>query len=135
MKTDLSFDDLNITKACEQGFEFEYVRESEEKESGVFITVLGSHSELVQSWVRKRLNANRQRDAMRAKRGKADDVRSIEDDIDFGIESAAIRITGWRGISQPFSPDNAILLCTINPEIRLQVVTQSDDIGNFTRTP
>ena len=137
MKT-LSLDDLDITKACESGFEFEYIRDSDGKGTGVFLTVMGSHSEKVQKWIRKTLNAVRQREAMLVKRGKGEEVRTVEDDLDFGIESAAIRIIGWRGISQngvelKFDWESAVRLCTINPEIYAQVIKQSNDFGNFTK--
>ena len=71
---------------------------------------------------------------MQAKRGKDVEVRSAEEDEQFAIESAAIRITGWRGITQEFTPELAIKLCTINPEIRTQVIKESDELGNFKKS-
>lgn len=126
----LSLDDLDITKPCETGFEFEYISEATSKSTGVFITVLGSHSAKVQEWTRKELNKRRQRDAMRQRRGK-DDVTLVEDDEQFGIESAAIRIVSWKGIAQECNRENAIRLCTINPEILNQVIKNSNELANF----
>jgi hypothetical protein len=117
-----------------EGYEFEYVSESSAIPSGIYITVLGSNSDHVKKWVRQALNKMRQREAMQAKRGKDVDIRTVEDDEQFSIESAAIRVTGWRGISQEFTPELAIKLCTINPEIRAQIIKESDDLGNFTKS-
>lgn len=128
----IDLNDLDLTTT--EGFEFEYVSESSAIPSGIFITVLSSNSETVKAWLRKAINRIRQREAMQAKRGKDVEVRSAEDDEQFAIESAAIRITGWRGITQDFSPELAIKLCTINPEIRLQVIKESDELGNFKKS-
>lgn len=129
----LSLDDLDITKPCEVGYEFEYVSESNNKSTGVFLTVLGAHSEKVQNWTRKELNKRRMREAMRQKKGK-DDVVLIEDDEQFGIESAAVRIIAWRGITQECTKENCIRLCTINPEILSQVIKNSNELGNFIKS-
>jgi len=125
---DLSALDLTSTN----NYEFEYVSESSALPTGIFISVASSNSEKVKEWTRKALNKIRQREAMQAKRGKDIEVRTVEEDEQFSIESAAIRMTGWRGITQEFTPDLAIKLCTINPEIRAQVIKESDNLGNFT---
>jgi len=129
----MNLNDLDISKPCETGYEFEYISDSTGKPSGVFITVIGSHAESVKQWIRKALNNMRQREAMLAKKGK-DEVRMVEDDEEFGIESTAIRITGWRGITEEYSHANAVKLCSINPEIRAQVLKNSDELGNFIKS-
>lgn len=129
----LSLSDLDLSKPCEQGFEFEYISDSTGKASGVFITVLGGHSEKVKDWVRKSLNRMRQRDAILTKKGK-DDVRSVEEDEQFSFENAAIRIMSWRGITEECNFKNAVLLCSINQEIRDQVLGNSEELGNFIKS-
>ena len=59
--------------------------------------------------------------------------RSIEDDEDFGVDYAAIRIAGWKGIAEPFTPDAAKILCRNNREIREQIMEASDNLANFTK--
>jgi hypothetical protein len=129
----VSLESLDICKPCEQGFEFEYISEADSKPSGIFITILGSHAEKVKTWVRRELNRMRQREALMIKKGK-DEIRQIEDDEQFAIESAAIRIIGWRGITQDYTPQLAITLCDINPEIRKQVIEKSDELANFIKS-
>jgi hypothetical protein len=127
-----SLTELDLVKPSETGFEFEYIQESGGP-SGVFITVIGSHSGKVKSWVRKELNTIRQRAAMMEKKGK-EDIRLVEDDEEFGIRNAAIRIIGWRGITEDYTPELAIKLCEVNPEIRSQVIEKSDELANFTKS-
>jgi len=131
----LSLQELDITTPCNQGYEFEYVPESTGIPSGVFLTVIGSHAEDVKKWVRKELNQMRQHEAILQKKGK-DDPRTVEQDEQFSIRNAAIRIKGWKGILDngaewPFSFENACKLCELNPEIRNQVVKESESLGNF----
>ena len=129
----LSINDLNVTTKCESGYEFEYLDENG-KGTGVMLTVIGAHAPAVQKWVNTQLNQRRKHEAMQAKRGKNVDVRSIEDDIEFGVEFMAIRITGWKGITEPYTPDNALRLCEINPLIVEQVKAASEELANFTQS-
>ena len=129
----VSLADLDTRKKCGEGVEFEIVNATG-KGTGIFLTVIGAHAPSVQTWVNKELNNRRRAEALQAKRsGKALDVRPIEEDIDFGIELIAIRILGWRGITEPFSPENALILCQSNPEVCAQVREFSEDIANFTK--
>jgi hypothetical protein len=70
---------------------------------------------------------------MMEKKGK-EDIRLVEDDEEFGIRNAAIRIIGWRGITEDYTPELAIKLCEVNPEIRAQVIEKSDELANFTKS-
>ena len=128
----LSFADLNLVKKSEVGCEFEYLRGGS-KPSGIFLTVVGRESERSKEWSRKSLNRIRQTEAILKKKGK-DSVRDIEDDELFSNEMAAVRIIGWRGISEEYTPELALELVKINSEIKEQVLEFSDDLGNFTKS-
>lgn len=128
-----SLSDLDVTKSCESGFEFEVTDDATGKGTGVFLTVIGAHAPTVTNWVAKTLNERRKFDEMQEKRGKKAAIRSIEDDIDFGNEMVAIRVTGWRGISDEYTPENAIKLCKGNPPIKEQILRASEDLANFTK--
>jgi hypothetical protein len=130
--TGLSLADLNLVDASENAYEFEYLR-SDGRPTGVYISVLGSQAPKVQEWIRKTLNRRRTQEALAAKRGKEIE-RMVEDDEQFGIEAAAIRIVGWRGISEPYSPENALALCSNNSEVRDQVFEASNNLGNFSKS-
>lgn len=126
-----SLDDLNLVQASENSYEFEYLR-GDGRPTGVFISVLGSQAPKVQEWIRKTLNRRRAQEAIAAKRGKEVE-RLVEDDEDFGIGAAAIRIVGWRGIKEPYSADAAMKLCRNNSEVRDQIFEASNNLANFTR--
>jgi len=129
----LSLNDLDVTKACEVQFEFE-VKDEDGKGTGIFLTVIGGHAQAISDFTKKRLNEYRVAEAMAEKRdprGKTPRVVSIEDDMEFSTELVAMRVTGWRGISEPYSHENAVKLCTINPPIKEQILAVSDDLKNF----
>jgi hypothetical protein len=130
-----SLNDLDVTKNCEAGFEFEVTDDATGKGTGIFLTVIGAHAAAVMDFTRKSLNARRVFDEMNEKRGKKSQSRSIEEDIDFSTELVAIRVVGWRGISDDFTSAGAIRLCTINPPIREQILKASEDLANFTSKP
>ncbi len=135
MAKTFSLDQLDLTKQCEGGFEFEVTDDATGKGTGIFLTVIGSHAPAVQNFTKKALNERRRFDEMQEKRGKKAVTRSIEEDMEFGTELTAIRVVGWRGISDPFTPEGAIRLCTINPPIKEQILKASDDIANFSKLP
>lgn len=121
---------LNLVKASETGFEFE-VKDSSGVGLGVFISVRGEHSDTVKAVNRKRLNERRERAYVAAKKGENLLPDSIEDEEAMAIEGAVLRTIGWRGLDETFSPDNARLLYTVNPEVRAQVYTAAAESGNF----
>jgi len=135
MAKTFSLDQLDLTKQCEGGFEFEVLDENTGKGTGIHLTVIGSHAPAVLAFTAKSLNARRVQDEMQEKRGKKAKLRTIEEDIEFGTELAAIRVIGWRGISDAFTPEGAIRLCTINPPIKEQILKASEDLANFTSLP
>jgi len=127
-----SLDDLNLVTASENSFEFEYFK-GDGRPTGVYISVLGSQAPKVQEWIRKTLNRRRSQEAIAAKRGKEVE-RLVEDDEDFAIGAAAVRIVGWKGIREPYSPESALKLCRNNSEVRDQVFEASNNLANFTRS-
>ena len=133
---DYSLDDLDQAKACEVQYEFEVKDDVTAKGTGLFLSVIGEHAQVVQEFTKKELNERRVAEVMAKKRdprGKnpESEVVPIEQDIDFSTELVAIRITGWRGIKEEFSHKNAIRLCTINPSIKEQVLAVSQDLKKY----
>lgn len=125
-----SLDDLNLVSASENSYEFEYLK-GDGRPTGVFISVIGSQAPKVQEWIRKTLNRRRSQEAIAAKRGKEVE-RLVEDDEDFAVGAAAVRIVGWRGIKESFTPEAAMTLCRNNSEVRDQVFEASNNLANFT---
>lgn len=130
----LSLNDLDVTKSCEIEHEFEVVDDATGKGTGIFLTVIGGHAQRIVDFTKKEMNARRVAEAMNHKRdprGKSPVVVKIEEDIEFSTELVAMRVTGWRGIEEPYSHENAVRLCTINPPIKEQILAVSEDLKNF----
>ena len=129
----LSISDLNVAKSCEETYEFEYL-DANGNGTGVFLSVIGAHAPEIQKWQNKKLNERRRRLALQAKRGIKDEITTAEDDIEFGKEYIAMRIKSWRGITEPCTLENSMLLCDINPLIVDQVREASESMANFTKS-
>jgi hypothetical protein len=126
----LSLAELNLVQKCDESMDLKPLG-ADGKELGITLHVLGAHATSVKKWINKSLNRRRQFEAMQAKRGKKSEVRPIEDDIEFGVEVVAIRLTGWGGLSDEFTPENALLLCETNPDICDQIREFSEDMTNL----
>lgn len=133
----VSLSSLNAVKASDQAFEFEYITPAGES-SGVFLSVLGGQSEAVTKMAAKMVNERRRKIAAREVSGKLHprsgvEFETLESDIEFGQRLAAVRLAGWRGITDEFTPENALLLCQTNKFISAQILEQSDNMENFMR--
>lgn len=127
-----SLSDLSATKASDEAFEFE-LEDVNGVGRGIILKVLGSQSEKVTTEVARLVNARRRSDAARAMRSSKKNIEfePIESDIEFGQRLAAIRLVGWTGIQEPWSPENALTLCRSNRDISAQIIEKSDDMSNF----
>lgn len=135
MAKTLSLADLDAVSASDTPFEFEFIR-ADGTGSGVFLQVLGSQSEKVTSETNKLVNARRkqqaQAEAVKGRSAAGADFTPIESDLEFGHKLTAVRLVGWRGISDEFTPEGALRLVSRNSAIAEQVTVASNDIGNFT---
>lgn len=130
----VSLADLDLNKAGEQTFEFEYLIDG--APTGVFFQVYGSHTKQVQDAINREVNERRKRDAVtearnRGARPGSAEFTPVEDDVAFGQRLAAVRLAGWRGIVEPFSPAGALAVCQGNPDIAAQVTEEANRTGNF----
>lgn len=129
-----SIDDLDIAKACETPYEFEVTDDVTGKGTGLFLSVIGAYAQAVTDFTAKKLNERRRADAMAEKRdprGKNPNVHLVEEDIEFSTELVALRVVGWRGMKEPYSHENAVRLCTINPSIKEQILAVSENLKKY----
>lgn len=137
-KVEFSLDDLDAVKASAEAFEFEYLNTAGDG-TGIFLKVLGGQSEVVTREVAKLVNERRRKEAMREVSRKVGvgrkevEFEPMESDILFGQRLAAVRLVGWRGIKESWSPENALKLCMINQQVAAQVTEQSNAMENFTK--
>lgn len=129
-----SINDLDVGKACETPFEFEVKDDETGEGTAIFISVIGSHAQVIADFIAKKVNERRTAAAMAEKRdprGKQMHVVPVEDDIENNIEQIALRVVAWRGISDTYSHEAAVKLCTVNPTIKDQILTMSENLRNF----
>ena len=122
----ISLDGLNAVIAGNTPYEFEY-KFNNGKGSGVFLQILGSESEKVAVETAAIIAAERAREQTTKKDGKEYEFDAVK----VGKELAAVRIAGWRGIKEDYSPDNAKKLCASNQMIADQVMKNSNSLENF----
>lgn len=144
---------LNTRKAAETPFQFEATG-PDGKPSGHWLKVLGGQSETVVKASNALINARRREEAERTAQAATgrpgDNVTPVEDDIAFGQRLSAVRLVGWRGpeesddltpeekqrfrgISDGYTPELALILCQTNPDYAAQVLLQSNKTANFTK--
>jgi hypothetical protein len=134
----ISLNSFDARSASETPFEFEFIHPNGEA-SGLFLSVLGGQSKQVTDEVNRLMNERRRKEHARdinARTGgrKVDDFTTVESDIAFGQRVAAVRIVGWRGIPEQFTPELALELCQSNADIATQVNAMSADVGNFMKS-
>ena len=127
----LSIDDLDLTAASDTPFDLEVLNTKGVK-TGLTLQVLGSESEKVQDWTNRQANRIRTQATQKSVSGK-DKVRTAEEDDEYIVESAAIRIVGWSGLKDEYTKDNATRLMARNVHIRMQVLQASNDLGNYSK--
>jgi hypothetical protein len=132
----VDIDDLDLTTASDTPFDLEVLNTKGVK-NGIVIQVLGSESEKVQEWTNRQANRIRTQATQKTVTGK-DRVRTAEEDDEYIIESAAIRIVGWKNVGKGGAPllyslENALWLMSRNVHVRVQVLTASNDLGNYSK--
>lgn len=117
----MKLEDLDIVTESETGFDIEPV-------PGVVIKTVGAYSRQARlSDIAYFRNLENAQDTM------SPEEFAVQADI-YSVHRAASRIAGWRGIDEPYSPELAQKLCSINPVIRLAVITESEKRENFTKS-
>lgn len=133
MEKKLTIAELNLNKKCENGYEFEYIDEND-RPSGVFFTVIGGHAEKIKKAVFAAYDRQARIEAMQKKRGKDAEVKPLEESAEENMEITAMRVTAWRGITEECTPANVLTLLKSNALIVKQVLEQSENLANFTRS-
>lgn len=125
----------NLAEQAEAGYEFELLLPGTKDKTGAFVKVRGSNSKVVRAYARKKYQEMQLRDKMAKRKGK-DDEMTIEEAEDLAIESAVMRVIGWKGIAEDnkeiaFSKENAERVLREHSWIREQIMEESEDLLNF----
>lgn len=143
---------LNARKTADAPFEFEYIG-PDNLPSGIFLKVIGSQSDTIVRFVQDEDDAERRANYVRATknakaRPESADLGSMREDMDSSARKISRRLVGWRGpgetaglskeeaqrflgIEEPWSPENALLLCATNDHLANQVIGKANDLANF----
>lgn len=130
--TSISLADLNINKRCETGYDFEYYDEND-KPSGIFLTVIGGHADKIKKASFAAYDRKAKQEAYQKKRGKEVEITPLEEIAEENLEITAMRVIAWRGISEPCTPENVLLLLKSNALVVKQVVEESEQMANFSK--
>jgi hypothetical protein len=126
----------NVAEAAEAGVEFELVIPKSKVATGAFIKVRGPESKTVRDYSRKAYTEMQARDSLARKRGKEPEQITLEEAETMAINSAVIRVIGWRGITESgkeilFTEEAAREIFRKHPWIRDQVMEESESILYF----
>jgi hypothetical protein len=129
----------NLSVAADIGFEFEVRLPSSSEPTGAFITVRGEESKTVKAFGRNKFKEFQQKQAQAKRRGKDVEDMTLEDAEELSVETAVVRVMGWRGITDngeevKFSPEAAAKIFKEHSWIREQVMEESSQILNFRPT-
>ena len=128
---------IDTPAAAEIGHEIEL--QYNDMPCGWFVTVRGEHSATVKKWQLTIGNKFRLKEFQEKRKGKGDNPAPMtEDDLEIGLRSASVRISGFRGVvfnSQPlvYSADASYDLVRRHPPFADQVLEASTNIALFTK--
>ena len=125
----------NFTESAAEGYTFE-LKLPTGAASGTKLTVLGEMSPTIKAYSRKKFAEYQQRQVMLKRKGKEDDQMSLEEAEEIAVENALVRLVGWQDLHEDgkdvkFSKEKARELLTVHGWIRDQVITESQDVLNF----
>lgn len=107
-----SLADLNATKACDVPIEVE-LPGPDGMGTGVFLMVLGDQSATVQAAQNKIIDERKKQEANLAAFTGSEDMPT-EANIEFLARLTACKLVGWRGIKEPWTPENGLILIRTN---------------------
>lgn len=127
----------NPVQQAETGFEFE-VQLPDGSNTGFFIKVRGEQSSTVKNHGRKVYNEMKMKEQMAKRKGKDYDI-TLDEAEDMGAEAAVVRIIDWKGLAEDgkkveFNKDNALRVLKEHDWIRAQVMEQSSNVFNFSKS-
>jgi hypothetical protein len=126
---------LDLADACNKPYELELLHPVTKAPLGAFIGVLGKESDRFKDYIRTKVNDKLRRDAVNRKRGKDEEIRTVEQNEQEAIELLVVCTTHFRELNfngpMEFSVANATKLYSERPWVREQVDAAITDIANF----
>lgn len=133
---DQNFTDItafDAIKESDRGYEFELKHTDGISGTGIYLTVLGKHSDEVNKWTNALINKSIKENQMAQRKGKSVEPKSLEEMREQNLEGTIIRVIGWRNVKQDFERDLLKTVLRRNPHWVDQIIEESDNLGNFTK--
>lgn len=102
-------------------------------EIGFQFLVLGAQADAVVKHANKAFNLQMQEEMLARKTGKQAKQKTLEEIQESNIESALVRVAGWKGVAQEFNKDLCRDAIKRNPHWVNQIIEFSNDLRNFTK--
>lgn len=137
MTTEFDIESFNSVAQCEQGFDLELMHDDGITPVGVVLVILGDQADSVAKYDRdasKKIVGGRVIAEKQKKESEYTD-KLIDTMQARDIESALVRVTGWKNVTKPYSVDLMRAAFKRNPHWIGQVHKGSSNIGNFTLKP
>lgn len=132
----IDLDSIDAVAACGGGFEFELKGLDGVNGTGIMLVVQGKHADEVFTHMAATVQAAALEMQMAQRAGKAPEPKTLEQLREQNIAAAAVRVIGWgANILQPFARETVKALLRRNPHFIDQIVSKSDDLGNFNKKP
>jgi hypothetical protein len=129
----LDITSFDAVKESEEGYDLELKHADGSTDTGVIVTIIGKHSDVVVAAQRLRLNKLVREEQMAKRRGKDVEI-DVDKLADQARDDAILRVTGWKNLKQEFSKELLKAALVRNPHWIDQIVSASDDAGNFIKT-
>lgn len=133
MSFDLNKD--NFSTAAEQGVELELILPTGAG-SGAYLTIIGDNSKTVKAYSRKKFQEYQMKVQIAKRKGKEPEELTLEEAEELAVESAAVRVMGWKGFTEDgkevkFSKEKLNEVLTQHPWVREFVMQESSNIFHF----
>ena len=134
MENLIDIEGLDVVSGCETARPFEMMNVDGVTGSGVTLLIIGDHADEIKKYFNGAAKKQAVAMKMADKAGKVDQFmeRSIDTREEKEIEGTAIRVKGWQGVKQDYTPDLFKRVLAKNPHWIPQIVKASENIGNFT---
>lgn len=105
--------------------------------SGITLMVLSDQAPGVVAGINELVDKRRRKEqiteakARGARPGEA--IITAAEDADHVRRLTVVRLAGWKGLDDPFTPENAVRLLKAAPTFVSQILNRSAELGSFTK--
>ena len=129
---------LDTIAACNKPFDVEIIHPVTQEKTGVVFSVVGRDSDVYRAKIKAMANENMTREALMARRGKAD-IQTIDKLEAKNIDALIAATVGWSNVEfdgevLEFNPANARKVFQRILPVRDQVLEAINDLENFMQT-